>query len=156
MNGHGGGRVGSGAKPTKGRFMAVDGGLSPLSQAPADLPEDQHAFWNRWAKHAIEAGTLNERTEAGFRELCKSDAFSRKLAAVLEEQGYTFVTVKTDMDGGTHEDLKVNPLVAKVLVAQKQVDAQMGRFMLTAFGKPATGGRVKPQTASKWAAVAGA
>jgi phage terminase small subunit len=156
VNGHGGQRVGSGKKPIKHRFPVVDGGASPLSQAPDDLPEEQHAFWNRWAKHATEAGTLNERTEAGFRELCKSEAFSRKLAAVLEEQGYTFITVKTDMDGSTHEDLKVNPLVAKVLVAQKQVYAQMASFMLTAFGKPATGGRVKPQTASKWASVAGA
>ena len=156
MNGHGGQRVGSGKKPLKHRFPVVDGGASPLSQAPDDLPEDQHAFWNRWAKHAIEAGTLNERTEAGWRLLCEADALKRQWAEMVRVQGATFITIKTDMDGSPHEDLKAHPLVAKLLVVTNKVDALMGRFMLTAFGKPATGGRVKPQTASKWASVAGA
>ena len=136
--------------------MPIDGGLSPLSQAPDDLPAEQCDFWNRWAKHAIEAGTLNERTEAGWRLLCELESLKREWAATLREQGATFVIIRPDMDGGGHPEVKAHPLVSKLLVVTNKVDALMGRFMLTAFGKPATGGRVKPQTASKWAAVAGA
>lgn len=156
MNGHGGMRVGSGAKPQKPRFASIDGNASPLAVAPDHLPEDHKPFWNRWAKLAIEAETLNERTACGFEELCGLEAEKRAMRATIDADGRTYIKVTVDGTGTEHTELKAHPLVAKHLALCKQVDSMMARFKLTAFGKPEVGGKKRPQATNAWASVAGA
>ena len=156
MDTRGGARVGSGQKPQRPRFPVVDGGASPLSKAPDDLPAAQQAFWNRWAKHAIEAGTLNERTVAGFELLCELHAEKLAMRDTIDRDGRTYVKVVVDGTGTEHQELKAHPLVAKHLAITNKVDALMGRFMLTAFGKPSAAPKSKPAGQNVWASVAGA
>ena len=156
MNTHGGMRVGSGKKPEKPRFTTIDGGQSPLAVAPDHLPEDQKPFWNRWAKFAIEAETLNERTACGFEELCGLEAEKRAMRETIDRDGRTYIKAIPDPDGVVTHELKAHPLVAKHLALAKQVDSMMARFKLTAFGKPEVGGKKRPQATNAWANVAGA
>lgn len=153
MSGHGGSRVGSGRKP-EAVLTGVDGGKSPLSEPPVDLPEDQKAFWRTWAKWAIEAGTLNERTEAGWRELCKLESLMRRYEAVIEKDGETFIKCTVDGTGSEHQELKAHPLIGKHLALAKMVSGEMARFMLTSFGKPTTATKSNRPAANPWARVA--
>lgn len=136
---------------------AIEGGLTDLVDPPDDVPEDQRAFWKRWAKLAIEAGTLNERTEAGWRLLCAIEALMRRYAKTIAEQGDTFMKVTVDGSGQEHQELKAHPLVGKHLALATKVDAYMARFMLTAFGKPSPEAKQKkqPAAANPWARIVG-
>lgn len=147
--------MGSGPKPRQPFAPeAIDGGKSPLAEPPVDLPEPQRAFWRQWARHAVEAGTLNDRTSAGWRLLCNLEARMRRYEEQLERDGDTFEKVVIDGSGQEHRELKAHPLVAKHLALANKVDGLMSKFRLTAFGKAESVPRPKTSL-SPWAKVAG-
>lgn len=79
----------------------------------------------------------------------------RRYERIVDAEGDTFAKVTIDGSGQEHTELKAHPLVAKHLVLANKVDALMGRFMLTAFGKPAAVSKPKKPAANPWAKVAG-
>ena len=155
MNSHGGSRVGAGRKPTK-HFApkVIDGGMSALAEPPEDVPAAEQAFWRKWARLALEAGSLNERTEAGWRMLCSVEARMRRYEKIIDAEGDTFEKVTIDGAGQEQREIKAHPLVAKHLVLVNKVDLLMARFMLTAFGKPVAPAKATKAVATNpWARI---
>ena len=167
----GGARLGAGQKP-KGEhakrrrkeaivpLTSVDGGkvdeeTSNLSLPPEDLPREHRDFWHRYAKIAIEKGTLNHTTVAGFRLLCEQDAELRATKATIDGEGRTFKKISVDVTSGEqHTEIKAHPMVARYDRLAKDVRIGLLSFRLTAFGKAEP--REKPKAAANpWAKVAG-
>ncbi|OFW37638.1 MAG: hypothetical protein A3J29_06080 [Acidobacteria bacterium RIFCSPLOWO2_12_FULL_67_14b] len=129
--------------------------MAALLEPPADLPDvssspalpgvvltSQQVYWRRWAPHAIEQRTLTPATAAGFRELCEVAAFKDELAARLQRFGI-------DGKAGAERMRTYTRL-------SQRLDAALGRFKLTAFGKPADGGggrRQEPGAVNPFAQV---
>jgi hypothetical protein len=165
----GGRRVGTGRKPTakRGVVLGLDGARRPdpgpapppiavndaapaavdaihdMATPPADLPVAQQDFWRIYAPAAIEQRTLITATVGGFRELCEQFALKQAIATRIGK-----------LKLGAASKSAEGPLRHYVKLSQR-VDASMARFKLTAMGKPAEVGVVKPATANPWAAVAG-
>jgi hypothetical protein len=123
--GWGGSRVGAGKKPKPKPFAivarseasaAATGDDADLLVPPADLSEDQHAFWRTHAPLAVERATLTPATVPAFRLLCELHAKK--------------VMVGTMVDKGALGGLRV------FLQLAKQVETLMARFCLAPFGKP--------------------
>lgn len=175
----GGARVGSGRKPkarngvvvaaiTRFTPTVVDGGKveesaeeskgesNSLSIPPADLPAEQRDFWHRYAQSAIEQGTLTTHTVAGFRLLCGDSAKLSAWERQIAKDGETYLKITIDGSGQEHQEVKAHPLLAPSIRLSQRVDAGLGRFKITANGKPEAGtGRRKP-AANPWASIAGA
>jgi hypothetical protein len=160
----GGKRVGAGRKPSSGKVVNIDrkpradvlppsmqGGAPPqaattstpappsttdLHEPPADLSDPRKAFWRDWAPKAIAAGTLNDATVLGFRELSEQYVIKESLAKAVDNGG-----------AGYEDNVKL------WLKATQRLDASMARFKLTAFGKPETKQKPASSAASAWGAV---
>ena len=163
----GGARVGAGRKPKEylkkpapivnfkdvKQAKSGDGLVSRVP--PADLPEDQRDFWQRYAGHAIEARTLTMRTEAAFRLLCELEAEKRATKATIDADGRTFIKITIDGAGQEHQELKAHPLTGSYRQLAQRVETLMARFSLAPFGKPTDAGGAKKTVISPWARVAG-
>ncbi len=157
----GGRRPGAGRKPGAAwggrKVLGHDGQLKPIRQrgeplppaisqeaqgsllsAPYWLPEGARGYWERWAPHAIEARTLTPATAAGFTEVCQRADYVTKLANRIGTLG-----------ADTQEAI---PYLAIYDRMSQRMETSLARFMLTAFGKPATSD--KPAAAENpWAKV---
>lgn len=121
-----------------GAGAGAPAGASALLDPPEDLSgvERQSAlggglatakdFWRRLAPHAIAQGTLVSATVPGFRELCELMALKEEVWARLQRFG---------SDGKTGAERLRN-----YTKLSQRLDATLGRFKLTAFGKPANDG----------------
>lgn len=170
--GWGGARVGSGKKP-KGTYAqvrrkpdivpltSVSGGKMDedalsLSLPPEDLPLEHRDFWHRYAKIAIEKGTLNHTTVAGFRLLCEQEAELRAVKAQIEREGRTYLKLVIDGSGQEHHEIKKHPLKSDYNQLAKDVRTGLLSFRLTAFGKAEPSAPKKPAVETNpWAKVAG-
>jgi len=101
----------------------------------------QRAFWTAWAPHAIDQGTLVPETVAGFRELCEQ--IEVKVALFAEMQAVGIASAEGERCLKRWEK-----------VAQR-VDASMGRFRLTAFGKPMESTKRAAPKANPWGRILG-
>ena len=124
-----------------------------LLEPPADLPDvsaspalpgmiltSQRAYWLRWAPHAVDQRTLTPATAAGFRELCEVAAFKEDVAVRLQKFG-------SDGKSGAERMKQYTRL-------SQRLDACLGRFKLTAYGKPMDGGgSSKKAPSNPWAQV---
>lgn len=117
--------------------------LATIAEPPADMTEKQRAFWSRYAIEAINQGTLIPASVAGFRELCEQYAFKEDIAARIDKLRPT--------------SKRAEALLRVYIRLAQRVDASLGRFKLTAFGKAAdggVGGVATPVPANPWAKVA--
>lgn len=166
--GRGGRRTGAG-RPRKNIILGFPGGapvagsaapprppapedVAALSEPPADLPSviqspslagvtltSQADFWRRYAPLAIDQRTLVPATVPGFREVCELAALKEEVAAKLQKWG---------SEGKTGSDR-----MRTYTRLSQRLDAALGRFKLTAFGKPADGGVSKRPAANPFAQV---
>jgi terminase small subunit-like protein len=161
----GGARVGAGRKPIAKRRRAIPTNVVPIEGGranelsrtpPADLPEDQHAFWRMYAPLAMDAGTLTRQTEGAFRLLCELDAEKRATRETIAKDGRTTMGITTDVTSSEqHVQIKAHPLTSAYRQLAQRVETLMGRFALAPFGKPLEGQRKKgPMTTSPWLAIA--
>ena len=117
-----------------------------LTIPPEGLTTAQMTIWRALAGFAVDAGTLVPSTVAGFWELCEQMA----LKAELWEQVKTLKPASAEG----------RPVLSLYIRLSQRVESSLGRFKLTAVGKPAeemTGGRiVRPAqpAASGWASIA--
>lgn len=114
--------------------------IAPLLTPPDDLDEDLAAIWRKFAPSAIEVGTLVEATAPGFRELVELYALKQAIGAHLRK-------VKQ-----LHSKRNEGHLRTYLKLSQR-LDVSLGRFKLTAFGKPVDGGRggiPKKEPANPW------
>jgi hypothetical protein len=148
--GWGGARIGAG-RPRKDKGLArLQGSKRHKSKAgergvavpppgdiqpPADMPADQQAIWDQLAPHALAAGTLTPATAESFRDLCRVVVVRNGLFAKIQEDGWTYITVKPDPDGGTHEEIRKHPLVTDLRAFEQRVEAGRARFRLAPMGK---------------------
>ena len=142
--GWGGARIGGGRKkrtgvlsfPAAGKSAAVPAVTGEPVPMPAGMPEDQAAVWSGLAPLAHSVGTLTAVTAESFRDLCRAIVIRDGLFAKVQEDGWTYTTVKIDSDGGTHDELKKHPLATDLCKWEVRVEAGRGRFLVAPFGKP--------------------
>jgi hypothetical protein len=116
-----------------------------LELPPSDLRADAKKVWLRYAPFAVQQGTLIPSTVGGFRQFCKAMALAETLLKAIHRKG-----------PGTSDAESSLRLYIRL---DQRVDAMMGRFKLTAFGKPAdssfAGARSPAAATNPWARVAG-
>ena len=103
---------------------------------PAGMPEDQAAAWAELAPLAHAVGTLTAATAQSFRDLCRAITIRDGLYRKIQDDGWTYITVKIDSDGGTHDELKKHPLATDLRGWEVRVEAGRARFLVAPFGKP--------------------
>jgi len=129
-------RHGSRQRAARAAPLAVVPGPVPHLEPPADLPPDQLAVWHALAPLAETMATLTPATVESFRDGCRAIVIRNGLFAKIQEDGWTYITVKTDPDGNTHEEIKRHPLVTDLRGWEQRVEAFRARFLLAPMGKP--------------------
>lgn len=159
--GWGGARSGSGRKPGRPRLVpkpaksAVSVEPSSLLDPPAWLPADQREVWRFYAPHAVDAGTLCDRTAGAFAYLCKCVVLEQAMSAALAEDGMTVQRITTDVTSGEQSvEVKAHPLLAKHAAMAKDINSRMKDFGICPYGKPVVASRKAAPAANPWATVA--
>ena len=144
----GGKRLGAGRKradnvmaftrSTRRQKVAVSAAVVVAADVPmpAGMPEDQVAVWSGLAPLAAAAGTLTPATSESFRDLCRAIVIRDGLFKKIQADGWTYITVKIDSDGGTHDELKRHPLVTDLRGWEIRVENGRSRFLIAPMGKP--------------------
>lgn len=123
---------------------APEAAVVDLAIPPEDLPEAQQAFWRRYAPAALEQQTLVCSTLLGFRELCEQFALKQTLAARITSYKLGAASKSADR------------LLRQYVKLAQRIDASLGRFKLTAFGKPVLPMTTRrPVVSNPWTEVAG-
>lgn len=116
-----------------------DAAVHPLVEPPEGLPEGQHVIWRTLAPHAIAQATLVPATVRGFRELCELVLLKQQIADAIVGAG----AATSGMDALLRHYAKLS----------QRLDAVLGRYRLTAVGKPEASA-AKPKKATPWAKLA--
>lgn len=106
---------------------------------PDDLPDGQASVWRALAPHAMAARTLVPATAWAFRDLVEAIVLKRDMLALIEQEGLTSTSLKTQMDvnGGGNQVLepKAHPLLTRHAALMARVEAGLTRFRLSPMGK---------------------
>lgn len=110
-----------------------------LLVAPDWLADGARGYWAIWAPEAIAERTLTPATAAGFALMCQRADYVAKLG------------VRIDMLGPATQDAV--PYLSIYSNMSQKLEVSLGKYRLTAFGKPATSDKPKA-AANPWAQVA--
>ena len=129
---NGGARQGSGRKPTLAfdkRKKSQRAGWQPaegseaLREPPDDLgPDTARAIWRAQSPRALHQLTLTDDTAGAFARLC--------------EQWSEADRIYRELRRAKPDSAKYRSGIKVWLALQQRLDASLGRFRLTAYGKP--------------------
>ena len=141
-----GGR-GSGGHPGAGRKPAEELGEIVPVEMPQGMSEAEQTVWARLAPKALQRGTLTPETSDRFALFCRASVMEQSMAAKIQADGWTYISVTVDGSGQERETLKAHPLCGAHRGMMQRVEAGMLAFRIAPIGKPLVAGKVKAKSA---------